>query len=145
MATQFDGIARYGKEQTMRLIDADELKAKLQEDHDFLVEAWGGFPNMPREDKVRADELAMCIARVVNAPTIDAVSVEWIPCEKRLPEETMLCLVTIKEQVTPIIDWWVADEPTTPDPAPGKWKDNKLTHIAWMPLIEPYEGREDNG
>lgn len=59
----------------MRLIDADELKAKLQEDHDFLVEAWGGFPNMPREDKVRADELTMCIARVVNAPTVDAVSV----------------------------------------------------------------------
>lgn len=66
---------RKGRRNMARLIDADALKAKLQEDHDFLVEAWGGFPNMPREDKVRADELTMCIARVVNAPTIDAVSV----------------------------------------------------------------------
>lgn len=70
---------------------------------------------------------------------------KWIPCEKRLPEETMLCLVTIKEQAAPIIDWWLADEPTTPDPVHGKWKDNKLTHIAWMPLMEPYEERRNNG
>lgn len=115
----------------MRLIDADALIETVKNEKYDYYEEW--------------DAIDRTINSIKQAPTIDAVSVEWIPCEKRLPEETMLCLVTIKEQVPPIIDWWVADEPTTPDPAPGKWKDNKLTHIAWIPLIEPYEGREDNG
>lgn len=121
----------------MRLIDADALKRRVQR---VATEAW----KLKLEAKVETT-LNQFLDYVEQSPTIDAVSVEWIPCEKRLPEETMLCLVTIKEQVTPIIDWWVADEPTTPDPAPGKWKDNKLTHIAWMPLMEPYEERRNNG
>ena len=66
----------------MRLIDADALKDKLQQHHDFYVMAWGGFGKMPIGEKKRVDEITNCIAEVVNAPTIDAVSVvhgEWIP------------------------------------------------------------------
>ena len=117
----------------MRLIDAEHLTK-------WILSWWE--QTSPTSEYLKGADI---LAQIDREPAIDAVSVEWIPCEKRLPEETMLCLVTIKEQVTPIIDWWVADEPTTPDPAPGKWKDNKLTHIAWMPLMEPYEERRNNG
>ena len=68
----------------MRLIDADALKDKLQQHHDFYVMAWGGFGKMPIGEKKRVDEITNCIAEVVNAPTIDAVSVvrgEWIVYE----------------------------------------------------------------
>ena len=56
-----------------RWIDADALKDKLQQHHDFWVMAWGGFSKMPISDKKRVDEITNCIAEVVNAPTIDIV------------------------------------------------------------------------
>ena len=73
-----------------RLIDADKLKDKLQQHHDFYVMAWGGFGKMPIGEKQRVDEITSCIAEVVNAPTIDAVEVvrgEWILLELRYPIE----------------------------------------------------------
>ena len=68
----------------VRLIDANALKEKLQADHDFYINAWGGFKNLPANDKARVDELTASIAAVVNAPTIDAVEVvhgRWLDCE----------------------------------------------------------------
>ena len=35
----------------MRPIDADALKDKLQQHHDFYVMAWGGFGKMPIGEK----------------------------------------------------------------------------------------------
>ena len=64
-----------------RLIDANALKDKLQEHHDFFVNAWGGFSNLPLKDKARVDEITSFIADIVNAPTVDAVEVkhgQWI-------------------------------------------------------------------
>lgn len=64
-----------------RLIDANALKEKLQAHHDFFVNAWGGFSNLPLKDKARVDEITSCIADVVNAPTVDAVEAvhaEWL-------------------------------------------------------------------
>lgn len=58
----------------MHLIDADKLKEKLEAHHDFFVNAWGGFSNLPVKDKARVDEITNCIAEVVNAPTIDPES-----------------------------------------------------------------------
>ena len=55
----------------MRPIDADALKDKLQQHHDFYVMAWGGFGKMPIGEKKRVDEITNCIAEVVNAPTIE--------------------------------------------------------------------------
>lgn len=57
----------------MRLIDADALKDKLQQHHDFFVKAWGGFKEMPLSDKARCDELSNSIAEILNAPSIDIV------------------------------------------------------------------------
>lgn len=66
----------------MRPIDADKLKEKLEAHHDFFVNAWGGFSNLPVKDKARVDEITSCIAEVVNAPAIDPESLrpqgEWV-------------------------------------------------------------------
>lgn len=53
-----------------RLIDADKLKTEFEHDHDFLVNAWGCFSNMPVYDKARVDEILSSIASVVNADTV---------------------------------------------------------------------------
>lgn len=60
-----------------RYIDADALKDKLQQHHDFYVMAWGGFGKMPIGEKKRVDEITNCIAEVVNAPTIEPKQGEW--------------------------------------------------------------------
>lgn len=54
-------------------IDADALNNKLQQHHDFFVNAWGGFREMPIQDKARCDELSNSIAEIFNAPSIDIV------------------------------------------------------------------------
>lgn len=51
-------------------ISRKSLKQKLQEHHDFFVNAYGGFSNLPRNDKSRVDEISNCIAMVVNEPPI---------------------------------------------------------------------------
>ena len=68
-------------EEKKRLIDANALREKLQAHHDFFVNAWGGFSNLPVKDKARVDEITNCIAEVVNAIAVDAVEVvhgRWI-------------------------------------------------------------------
>lgn len=47
------------------------IKQKLQEHHDFFVNAYGGFSNLPPNDKSRVDEITNCIAMVVNEPSVN--------------------------------------------------------------------------
>lgn len=54
----------------MRPIDADALTKKLKNHHDFFVNAYGGFSNLPEKEKARVDEITQCIADVQNAPTL---------------------------------------------------------------------------
>lgn len=51
-----------------RLIDADALKTKLNNIHDFLLGDCE-FSELAMSDKARIDELTNCIAEIVNAPT----------------------------------------------------------------------------
>lgn len=51
-------------------ISRKSIKQKLQEHHDFFVNAYGGFSNLPRNDKSRVDEIINCIAMVTNEPPI---------------------------------------------------------------------------
>ena len=64
------------------LISRSALSEKLQAHHDFFVNGWGGFSNLPIKDKVRVDEITNCIAEVMNAPAVDAVdadkALEWL-------------------------------------------------------------------
>lgn len=55
------------------LISRSALSEKLQAHHDFFVNGWGGFSNLPIKDKIRVDEITNCIAEVMNAPAVDAV------------------------------------------------------------------------
>lgn len=51
-------------------ISRSSIKQKLQEHHDFFVNAYGGFSNLPQNDKSRVDEITNCIAMVVNEPSV---------------------------------------------------------------------------
>lgn len=57
------------------LISRSALSEKLQAHHDFFINGWGGFSNLPTKDKVRVDEITNCIAEVMNAHAMDAVEV----------------------------------------------------------------------
>ena len=64
------------------LISRSALSEKLQAHHDFFVNGWGGFSNLPIKDKIRVDEITNCIAEVMNAPAVDSVdagkALEWL-------------------------------------------------------------------
>ena len=75
---------------------------------------------------------------------------KWIPCEERLPSETMLCLVTIENrmQKNPIIMWWIdgkEEQVSMFDDKKGHWKEQWCKVLAWQPLPQPYkkEGATD--
>lgn len=51
-------------------ISRKSIKQKLQEHHDFFVNAYSGFSNLPQNDKSRVDEITNCIAMVVNEPPV---------------------------------------------------------------------------
>ena len=67
-----------------RLIDANALSDKLKQHHDFFVNSWGGFSNLPLEYKARVDEIMHCIAEIFNAKTVDAVPQYATTDERRL-------------------------------------------------------------
>lgn len=51
-------------------ISRKSIKQKLQEHHDFFVNAYGGFSNLSQNDKSRVDEITNCIAMVINEPPV---------------------------------------------------------------------------
>ena len=150
----------------MRPIDADALKDKLQQHHDFWVMAWGGFSKMPISDKKRVDEITNCIAEVINAPTIDALS-EWILCSERLPDDIRPVIVTWKNNDPASYYQYIVGKHFigTAHYHRGKWYwyssvtedllaeygecemeefDEAIEAVAWMPLPKPYEEVKEN-
>ena len=63
-------------------ISRAELKLRLQEHHDFFVNAYGGFSNLPPKEKARVDEITNCIAEVMNMPSVQTIRPKghWIDC-----------------------------------------------------------------
>lgn len=57
-------------EDCINCISRESIKQKLQEHRDFYVNAYGGFSNLPQNDKSRVDEIDNCIAMVVNEPPV---------------------------------------------------------------------------
>lgn len=51
-------------------ISRESLRRKLQARHDFFINAYGGFSNLPQNDKPRVDEITNCTAMVVNEPSV---------------------------------------------------------------------------
>lgn len=63
---------------------------------------------------------------------------EWIPCEERLPDSSIDCLVTRNSMylIRNYTDMAVFEDD-------GTWSSEEGGEIvAWMPLPEPYEGSE---
>ena len=78
-----------------RLIDADALMKAVKQHHDFFSGA------MVDSDKARRDELHQVMADIVNAPTIDAIPVEWlkaqiVPYRDKLKDEAGVLNATVK-------------------------------------------------
>lgn len=51
-------------------ISRSSIKQKLQERHDFYVNTYGGFSDMPQSYKSRVDEISDCIGMVLNEPLV---------------------------------------------------------------------------
>ena len=63
----------------MRLIDADALHAQIQQDYDLFANS----TYLP--DKARRDELSNVIARIINAPIVEAMPArcgKWVKDEE---------------------------------------------------------------
>ena len=104
----------------MRLIDADALDDKAKQYSLGYYEA---------------DEWAVPLEDIDDAPTIDVVSVEWIPCDERLPSENGYYLCCNKGYL-PYVGHFLD----------GRWIDfdGTIMHAdAWMPLPEPWKGADD--
>ena len=73
-------------------ISRSSIKQKLQDHHDFFTKAYGGFSNLPQNDKSRVDEIIDCIAMVVNEPPVTSQpdTAYWIMSEVR-QSKTLIC------------------------------------------------------
>lgn len=78
------------------MISRRSLKHKMQECHDFFVDAYGGFSNLSQNDKSRVDEISNCIAMIVNEPPAK-------PSEN-IYEESKLVLEQIRNELLDLAD-----------------------------------------
>ena len=126
-------------------ISRKSIKQKLQEHHDFFVNAYGGFSNLPQNDQSRVDEITNCIAMVVNEPPVTPQEPRWILDSERCPEKTGRYLITYYNRYQDTTETQEAFFVEEDDEF--KWYDTTeieitLAVIAWMPLPEPYEPQE---
>lgn len=126
------------------VISRKSIKQKLQEHHDFFVNAYGGFSNLPQNDKSRVDEITNCIAMVVNEPPVTPKP-RWIPVSEGLPKTCDVYNVTRRIAGVDITDSCYYD-------GCGTWYDDtRINHernylhdiTAWMPLPEPWKGESE--
>lgn len=74
-------------------ISREALRQKLQDHHDFFVNAYGNFKGMSLSDKARVDEIDNCIAMLVNAPSVTPQPKvgKWIKTYE--PNDAELCIL----------------------------------------------------
>ena len=111
--------------------DAIDELTKFFCDNDVIL---GDFPNCERNER-KATVL------MENVRSIDAEP-QWIPCSKRLPDESDAYLVTNCNCVCPVeLAVFKADGAYWTDAYAGERYKNGYI-LAWMPLPERYEVEE---
>ena len=140
----------------MRPIDADALKKNIARLHILNDEAeirraYASNPYSTLSDF--EDTLVSAFDDIDDAPTIDAVNVEWTPCEERLPSERGEYLVTVTYEGDTYVECLHYGKPTMANrevkgecfyDSDDEWGDvvYDTEAIAWMPLPKPYGERE---
>lgn len=126
-------------------ISRKSIKQKLQEQHDFFVNAYGGFSNLSQNGKSRVYEITNCISMVVNEPPVTPQQKygEWIPVSERLPEDKTYVLTTIKvpNRIAHARSSWYEGGFFHNDNG-DTWRATDMEVKAWMPLPEPYDPQE---
>lgn len=122
----YDAERKKEQEPCNDAISRKSIKQKLQEHHDFFVNAYGGFSNLPQNDKARVDEITNCIAMVVNEPPVIPQAMEQEPktghCEEckyfsELPYHIDILGKCIRHTgLRPRGDWYCADFEAEEDP-----------------------------
>ncbi len=105
-------------------ISRKSIKQKLQEHHDFFVNAYGGFSNLSQNDKSRVDEITNCIAMVVNEPSVtpqEPRKGHWFVDER--PESNREVICSNCEQ--PIFKYHKLDFDYRPKFCPNCGSDNR--------------------
>ena len=115
----------------MRLIDADELKAKVEAMVEHRVNE-----NDYEFGRNQAFDYVTDIL-IDEAPTIEAVQ-GWIPCSERLPDVDVDVLTTT--DWSEVLIAWLKKG--------GAWETDEYILgsdeiLAWMPLPKPYNGGDD--
>lgn len=126
----------------MRLIDADALAHDLEYDVELCAEALDDM-NMvgkEREDmQFQKDCKQNCIWYISEQPTVDAIPIEWIPVNERLPKDEGSYIVSCTQADISYssTSGFIYDVDGNPE-----WLD-EFGVVAWMPLPTPYERKED--
>lgn len=141
----------------MRLIDADALIDRMYHD------AFETDTDMQKWDSGCWIRYKMFENAIDDAPTIDAVEVEWIPCSERMPKDSGDYLVRFSDEyiedhssldVAEIeierfdadcesFGYWVDRyDPVSLGFVDSDWVE--LPIIAWMPLPKPYGERKES-
>ena len=120
-------------------ISRQALKQKLQEHHNFFINAYGGFSNMSQNDKSRVDEIINCIAMVVNEPPVTPKEkTGWIPVSEYgypKPEDEYKNFLTVDNKgEIDISEFYLSLEEE-----PRPYFSGMRNIVAWMPLPEPYK------
>lgn len=120
-------------------ISREDLKRKLQEEHDLYVNAYGGFSNLPLKEKARVDEITSCIAEVVNMPSVYSKlkTEHWIPVSERLPEFGQDVLLSLRS-LDIKTGFRAETEPYFYCHGVDGCYIEPQNVLAWMPLPKPY-------
>ena len=92
--------------------------------------------NCPTAERIYGENLLGAMALGFSYGMEAGRPQEWIPCSERLPEEDGYYLITLDFEWGREIEIGLWTD--------GEWfNDNRHANIAWMPMIEPWEGTDD--
>ena len=121
----------------MTVIERAEQRMEEEERNNGCVSYWSAYLDGARRQK-KEDELKV----------VDAVP-KWIPCNERLPDSYGKYIVTSGNSVSVVVHVLCYGEAMSDNPC-WFFYDSEYGYvtvddvIAWMPLPEPYKGKEQD-